>query len=148
MIGLAMTESKQSSSTGGASQPSPTVRFLSLFVPDLERAARFYEEVFGLRPASATQALSRHPYAAAGPVVFDLGGVELALYQCDQRTTHPGDVGIGIEAGGSTAEIARRVAPVGGRVFFGPQPLGEGHRELAVFVLPDRHFFEVVGDGR
>ncbi|MBI4702378.1 MAG: hypothetical protein HY744_14750 [Deltaproteobacteria bacterium] len=124
----------------------PRIRFLSLFVPDLESAARRYEAVFGVRRRPGADGAPRdHPYAAAGPVVLDLGPVELALYQCDGRTTHPGDVGIGVELDGPPAALGRRAAEQGGRVFFGPAARGADGRELCVLVLPERHFFEVVG---
>ena len=139
-----MDRSQTSATSSATPAAGPEVRFLSLFVPDLQAAARAYEEVFGVVPSRRTDALARHPYAAAGPVVFDLGGVQVALYQCDQRITHPGDVGIGVVARESAQEIAQRVDSVGGRVFFGPEALPEDPRKLAVFVMPDRHFFEVV----
>ncbi|MBW2523910.1 MAG: hypothetical protein JRI23_07040 [Deltaproteobacteria bacterium] len=132
-------------STGDAGEAAPALRFLSLFVPDLEAARKTYQSVLGVEPCEDGLVPEPHPFAAAGPVVFDLGGVKLALYQCDQRATHPGDVGIGLCVEGSPARISQRVAPRGGRVFFGPQRLGADGRELAVFVLPDRHFFEVIG---
>jgi hypothetical protein len=125
---------------------TPTLRFLSLFVPDLADATRRYSELFGVEPRRVdTQAPHVHPFAAGGPVVFELGGVELALYQCDGRTTHPGDVGIGISTPGSTEPLARRAGELGGRVFFGPKPLPGDGRDGAFFVLPDRHFFELLG---
>jgi predicted enzyme related to lactoylglutathione lyase len=126
-------------------QAPPDLKFLSLFVPDLEAARRTYETVFGVAPSDATDdTIGRHPFATAGPVVFDLGGVRLALYQCDMRTTHPGDVGIGLCVEGPAATITERVAPAGGRVFLGPVKIEQEQREMAVFVLPDRHFFEVL----
>jgi len=125
---------------------TPSLRFLSLFVPNLEQAVTLYTHVLGVQPTpTPTHAPATHPFAARGPVVFELGGVELALYQCDQRTTHPGDVGIGLCVDGSPAELARRAADKGGRVFFGPRPLPGDGRPCAALVLPDRHFFEVVG---
>lgn len=126
---------------------SPKMRFLSLFVPDLEKATMRYRDVLGIEPLeSPTAAPQGHPFAAAGPVVFDLGGVELALYQCDMRATHPGDVGIGVETEDGPKSMARRAAAQGGKVFFGKQPISpDDARAMAVFVLPDRHFFEVVG---
>jgi len=134
---------------------APRLRFLSLFVPDLATAARRYREVLGVAPVEETgpalaPAPSPHPFAAAGPGVFDLGGVALALYQCDQRTTHPGDVGIGLEADPrAVADRAARRGGGDGKVFFGPKALpGDDGRELAAFVMPDRHFFEVLGPRR
>ena len=135
-------------SSGRAGGQGPALRFLSLFVPDLEAATETYQSVFGIQPIADELAPAPHPFAAAGPVVFDLGSVRLALYQCDQRATHPGDVGIGLGVEGSPRAISQRVAPAGGRVFFGPQPLAGDDREMAVFVLPDRHFFEVIGERR
>lgn len=140
-----MADTEPFRSDPAASSPAPELRFLSLFVPDLEAAVRTYRRVFGIEPSAPALAPQPHPFAAAGPVVFDLGAVQLALYQCDMRATHPGDVGIGVHVDGSPAEIAGRVAPVGGKVFYGPRTFTEGGPELAVFVLPDRHFFEVVG---
>lgn len=144
MIGATMPSAAAPSSPPGDSS-SPRVRFLSLFVPDLEAARRMYAEVFGVEAVEDDELPAPHPYAAAGPVVFDLGGVKLGLYQCDMKTTHPGDVGIGLRAPGSASEVSDRVAAQGGRVFFGPRPSGPQQSELAVFVLPDRHFFEVLG---
>lgn len=127
----------------------PALRFLSLFVPDLTKAVKSYERILGVAPTKESSAApTPHPFAAAGPVVFELGSVALALYQCDMRGTHPGDVGIGVEVAGAPATIASRAAEQGGQVFFGPQPISAtDQREMAVFVLPDRHFFEVVDDG-
>ena len=123
----------------------PHVPFLSLFVPDLAAATQRYEAVFGVAPSPDDGAPpSPHPYAAAGPVVFDLGGLKLALYQCDGKTTHPGDVGIGIVTDGPPDGIARRAAQHRGQVFYGPRELPTDGRSMAVFMLPDRHFFEVM----
>ena len=124
----------------------PCLRFLSLFVPDLAAATQRYEAVFGVSPQTDDRdAPSPHPYASSGPVVFDLGGVKLALYQCDGRTTHPGDVGIGLEVDGTPDGIAEQARQHRGQVFFGPQPRAGDGRRMAVFMLPDRHFFEVIG---
>lgn len=124
----------------------PHLRFLSLFVPDLAAASQRYEAIFGVPPLAAdTAPPSPHPYAAAGPVVFDLGGVKLALYQCDGRTTHPGDVGIGLHTDEPPAVVSVPAAEQGGQVFFGPRQLTGDDRSLAIFMLPDRHFFEVIG---
>ena len=126
----------------------PRLRFLSIFVPDLAGAVRRYREVLGVEPVDGPGAAPReHPFAALGPIVFDLGGVALALYECDGRATHPGDVGIGLEVDGSPAPMAGRAAAQKGKVFFGPRRFSESEdecREMAVFVLPDRHLFEVV----
>jgi hypothetical protein len=123
--------------------PKASLRFVSLFVPDLEEATRTYTALLGTQPtAGPSPAPAKHPFAAAGPVVFELGSVALALYQVDGKTTHPGDVGFGIETdvGGAAAVIRER----GGMVFWGPEALpGEGRR-MAVGVTRDRHFFEMV----
>jgi predicted enzyme related to lactoylglutathione lyase len=120
------------------------MRFLSLFVPDLDAAVERYAAVFGLAPREGPGvAPSPHPFAGRGPVVFDLGQVCLALYQCDGRTTHPGDVGIGVEVA-DPAATTEAVRGSGGQVFFGPRAVVRDGREMAIFVLPDRHFFEVV----
>jgi hypothetical protein len=119
------------------------LRFLSLFVPDLVEAQRRYEAILGVSAQEDDRsAPSPHPFAAKGPVIFDLAGVCLALYQCNNQQTHPGDVGIGLEA--SAAEIASRASQNQGQVFFGPQTAPGDGRQMAVFVLPDRHFFEVL----
>jgi len=129
-----------------ATTSSPRLRFLSLFVPDLEDAATRYAAVLGIMPTGqASGAPQPHPFAARGPVVFDLGGVEIALYQADLRTTHPGDVGIGLEVDGAPDALAERAAKHGGRVFYGPTELPADARRAAALVLPDRHFFEVLG---
>jgi hypothetical protein len=126
--------------------PPPSLRFLSLFVPDLAAATERYQAVFGVAPqADDSVAPSPHPYASAGPVVFDLGGVKLALYQCDGRITHPGDVGIGLQGDEPPDATAERARQHQGQVFFGPQQLAGDGREMAIFMLPDRHFFEVMG---
>ncbi len=123
----------------------PRLQFLSLFVPDLAAATQRYEAVFGVAPtAEDADPPSPHPYASAGPVVFDLGGVKLALYQCDGKTTHPGDVGIGLRSDGPPDEIAKRAGEHRGQVFYGPRKLAGDGRSTAVFMLPDRHFFEVI----
>lgn len=128
------------------STPTPSLRFLSLFVDDLQRARQRYAAVFGVEPLADEQvdaAVPRqHPYSPAPPVVFDLGGVALALYQVDGRVTHLGDVGIGVVVDEPAAELAQRVQQEGGQVMQRP---GD---PLLVFVLPDRHFFEVVARAR
>jgi len=123
---------------------TPRMRFLSLFVPNLAAAAERYAAVFGLAPREGPgDAPSPHPFAGGTPVVFDLGQVCLALYQCDGRTTHPGDVGIGVEVADPTS-TTEAVRASGGQVFFGPRAAPGDGRDLAIFVLPDRHFFEIV----
>jgi len=122
--------------------PQPRLRFLSLFVDDLARARQTYTEVFGLQPLPEAEVddLPRpHPFSPSPPVVFDLGGVLLALYQIDGRVTHTGDVGIGVVTDEPAGELARRVTRAGGRVL----PRG-AEDPLLVFALPDRHFFEIV----
>ncbi len=124
----------------------PTLRFLSLFVPNLDDARQRYAVVFGIDPVEGdTDTLARHPFAKRPPVVFDLGTCKLALYECDMRTTHPGDVGIGIDVGEDLAATAKRASAHQGKVFHGPKLIAGDERDLAVFMLPDRHFFEVVG---
>lgn len=125
--------------------PAPQMRFLSLFVPDVAAAAARYTAIFGVEPQDGPgSAPSPHPFAAGAPVVFELGPVCLALYPSDGRTTHPGDVGIGVEVSDPAATTAA-VREQGGQVFFGPRPVSGPGRDMAVFVLPERHFFEVVG---
>jgi hypothetical protein len=119
----------------------PSIRFISLFVPNLTDAVLRYAALLQVAPVDGSiAALSPHPFAAKGPVVFRLGNVELALYECDGRTTHPGDVGIGLQS--AVAETAARLDAQGGTVFWGPDSIGE--RKLAVGMMPDRHFFEIV----
>lgn len=129
----------------------PSIRFLSIFVPDLAQARARYETMLGLPAAEADpDCLAPHPFAVAGPVVFDLGHVKLALYQCDMRGTHPGDVGIGLLDEHGPEAIAERAKKAGANVFLPPRALAGQARSLAVFMMPDRHFFEAVGptDGR
>jgi len=126
--------------------PTPTIRFLSLFVPDLEQATHHYEALFGVAPQSAdTVAPSRHPFSPSKGVVFNLGGVELALYQTDGKTTHAGDVGIGVETSESSQAASTRASQAGARVFPGARPLDD-RREMVVLMTPDRHFFELVSE--
>ncbi|MBN2192704.1 MAG: hypothetical protein JW751_07785 [Polyangiaceae bacterium] len=120
-----------------------TLRFISLFVPSLAEAVPRYQALLGVAPSDGPgDAPMPHPFASKGPVVFRLGEVALALYQCDGRTTHPGDVGFGLEAPVEAA--AKRLREQGGQVFWGPQAIGDGDRRLAIGMLPDRHFFEIV----
>ncbi len=120
---------------------TPRIEFLSLFVPDLDAAVNRYRAVLGIEPAlEPGLALSSHPFATKGPVVFQLGEVALALYQCDMRTTHPGDLGIGLRV--EDNETVHRFGETGGQVFWAsPQPQGP---QLAIGVTPERHFFEMV----
>ena len=115
-------------------------------MPDLEEARRTYEALLGV-PATEgpSPAPAKHPFAAAGPVVFQLGAVALALYQVDGKTTHAGDVGFGIETG--VDQAAAVIRERGGMVFWGPEVLGADGRRMAVGVTRDRHFFEMV-EGR
>lgn len=120
----------------------PRLQFISLFVPNLAAAAERYERFLRVSPCAAPPELpAPHPFAAAGPVVFRLGETLLALYQCDGRTTHSGDVGIGVAA--DLDATCDRLVQVGGRLFWGPSAC-HGDTRLAVGVLPDRHFFELV----
>ena len=124
----------------------PTLRFLSIFVPNLDDARRRYEAIFGVEPIEDDPDVpAKHPFAKRGPVVFDLQSCKLALYECDMRATHPGDVGIGMDVGDDVQGTAKRAASHQGNVFFGPRPLPSDERSMTVFMLPDRHFFEVVG---
>jgi predicted enzyme related to lactoylglutathione lyase len=123
--------------------PKASLRFVSLFVPDLEEARRSYEALLGTPPAQdPSPAPAPHPFAAAGPVVFELGEVALALYQADGKTTHAGDVGFGIET--DVDDAAAVIREHGGAVFWGPEVLPGDGRRMAVGVTRDRHFFEMV----
>ncbi|MFH1464800.1 MAG: hypothetical protein ABIO70_10475 [Pseudomonadota bacterium] len=116
----------------------PSLRFLSLFVPDLPAAAARYAAFLGMAPVLDDPDVPRaHPYAAGPPVVFPLGQVKLALYPCDGRVTHPGDVGIGLVSD-DPAALLGRAAQAGAQVF-----PAHPAAPLRVFMLPDRHFFEV-----
>jgi catechol 2,3-dioxygenase-like lactoylglutathione lyase family enzyme len=126
---------------------NPELKFLSLFVPDVDEAARRYEKVLGVAPLQEDRTAPHpHPFAGSAPVVFELGSVKIALYEANApRGTHPGDVGIGLFVEGSAADTAQRAAASGGRLLYGPKRAPGDGREIAVFVLPDRHFFELVG---
>lgn len=122
----------------------PQLRFLSLFVPDLEAAAARYAAFLGIEPVRDDPDVPRdHPYAAGPPLVFPTGQVKLALYPCDGRITHPGDVGIGLHSDDLPGVMSKAKA-AGATLFPRRTPLVDG-RQMGVFVLPDRHFFEVVG---
>lgn len=122
----------------------PELSFLSLFVPDLAQASRDYQKVLGIEPAASSgTAIAEHPFADGPPVVFILGSVALALYQSDGKTTHPGDVGIGLNF--EPAGFSERAATVRGTTLWGPKKLAGEQRRMCVTMLPDRHFFEVVG---
>jgi len=121
----------------------PSLRFISLFVPSLADAVPRYRALLGVEPSETTGAAPpRHPFAAKGPVVFQLGAVALALYECDGKTTHPGDVGFGLYA--SVEQAVSCLGAHQGRVFWGPKPVQPEGRHMAVGMLPDRHFFEIV----
>ncbi len=123
-----------------ATNAKPKIRFLSLFVPDLDRFRSMYAELFGVEPEPAAPPIVEdHPYSPQPPVVFDLGGVKLALYQADGRVTHAGDVGIGLVTD-APAELERRARKHGGQV------MGAG--TLRIIAMPDRHFFELVAPAR
>jgi len=122
---------------------TPQLRFLSLFVDDLESARKTYAEVFGLQPLKNDDvAPLHHPYSPAPPVVFDLGGTRLALYQVDGCVTHPGDVGLGVFSDEEVGAMAARVTHAGGQVLGAPDG-APASDPLLVFALPGRHFFEV-----
>jgi hypothetical protein len=129
-------------SEGDKSMSKPRLRFVSLFVPNLAEAVERYEALLQTKPIyGASAALTPHPFAAAGPVVFQLGDVSLALYECDGHTTHPGDVGFGLET--NLDEAAARMREQGGTIFWGPAS-SESGQTAAIGMLPDRHFFELV----
>ncbi len=122
----------------------PTLRFISLFVPELEATAARYAAILRVQPVRDDPDVPRdHPYAAGPPVVFPMGQVKLALYPCDGRITHPGDVALGLHSDDllGTMGEARRV----GAKLFPRRASPDADRELGVFVLPDKHFFEVLG---
>ena len=122
----------------------PNISFISLFVPNLAETALRYASLLEVSPSDDSHAApAPHPFATKGPVVFRLGAVSLALYECDGRITHPGDVGIGLEC--AVAQTVDRLASLAGTVIWGPTPIGETERKLAVGMMPDRHFFELVG---
>ena len=122
----------------------PELRFLSLFVPDIQAATARYAAFLGVEPERDDPDVPRdHPFAGGPPVVFPMGQVKLALYPCDGRITHPGDVGIGL-ASDTPGQLLADAAKAGARVFPRQRPLADG-RELGVFMVPDRHFFEVLG---
>jgi hypothetical protein len=121
----------------------PHLRFISLFVPDLALAIGRYQRLLQVTPNEDSEVVpAPHPFAAKGPVVFQLGDMALALYECDGHTTHPGDVGFGLETG--LDEGVSRLREQGGSVIWGPTPINQSKRRLAIGMLPDRHFFEIV----
>ncbi len=124
--------------------PTPTLRFVSLFVPELEATAARYAAFLGVDAVHDDPDVPRHhPYAAGPPVVFPMGQVKLALYPCDGRITHPGDVAIGLHSEDLPATMG--AAKAAGATLFPRRTTAEPSRELGVFVLPDKHFFEVLG---
>ena len=123
--------------------PAPRLRFISLFVPNLTEAVKRYEALLQTAPDyESSAALKPHPFASSGPVVFQLGEVAMALYECDGHTTHPGDVGFGLET--DVDQAVSRMREQGGNVFWGPASANEGGQSAAIGMLPDRHFFELV----
>ncbi len=124
-------------------EPRPRLRFVSLFVPNLDEAAHQYEVALGVRASDAAHCVPiAHPFSRRTPVVFLLGDVALVLYECDGRTTHAGDVGLGLEE--SPRAFSERAARAGGRTFWGPRPLPGDGPEMCITLLPTHHFFEVV----
>lgn len=122
----------------------PRLRFVSLFVADLAQARARYERMVG--PASPTippDVPNPHPFAAAGPLVFVLGDVALALYQADGRVTHPGDLAVGLQATEPVADLVGRARAGGARALRMPPGAGD----MAAFMTSDRHFFEVMASG-
>ncbi len=121
----------------------PRLRFISLFVPNLAKAIDRYQTMLQIAPSSNSGAApAPHPFSAKGPAVFQLGDVAMALYECDGRTTHPGDVGFGLET--DLDEAVSRLREQGGNILWGPTPISEGKQRLTIGMLPDRHFFEIV----
>lgn len=125
-----------------------SIPFISLFVPDLEQARAAYARVFGTEAVPASgEVPPRHPFSPLPPAVFELGGVRLCLYQVDGRVTHAGDVGLGIATTDEPEAVLRRAAEAGGQVLMSPTRLpasGDGALTMSIFMLPDRHFFELV----
>ncbi len=154
---------------------APRVRFLSLFVDDPATSADRLEALLGCAPredARAEGAPSPHPFAAEGPIVFELGEVELALYRASAaKGTHAGDVGIGValnaaetgladetsstKSANSADDAARavaehdtvlnaRLAASKARALAPSTTLADG-RPMRVAMTLDRHFFELIG---
>lgn len=123
----------------------PALTFVSIFVRDVGAATQRYTRLFGVEPTLAHSAPLVHPFGDSPPVVFDLGNVAFALYECaPNRGTQAGDVGFGIDFGVPLEDMSTRANQVGARVFRAPGPLQEDDRRMSVFVTPDRHFFEAV----
>lgn len=123
----------------------PQLRFISLFVSNLADATARYSELLQVSPShDLGGVVMNHPFAVKGPVVFRFGTVALALYECDGSTTHPGDVGFGLQGDIETA--AATLKQQGGTVFWGPGRVVDGETRLAIGVTPDRHFFEFIDD--
>lgn len=122
---------------------APRLRFISLFVPNLSEATSLYSALLQVAPSDGTgSAPSPHPFASKGPVIFQLGDVALALYECDGQTTHPGDVGFGFE--GNIERVAVQLRRHEAASVWGPQRIAGSATRIAVGVTPDRHFFEIV----
>ena len=123
---------------------APRVEFLSLFVRNLDTSVDQFRTMLGVEPEPEPGlALAPHPFAAKGPVVFQLGHIALALYECDSRTTHSGDLGIGLRV--DDLDTVHRFGAVGGQIFWGPNSVQPTSEQLAIGVTSDRHFFEIVG---
>lgn len=126
----------------------PTVRFLSLFVDDLPGAAARLSTLLGVAPRAADapcEAPRPHPHGGEGPVVFDLGTIELALYAASAtRGTHAGDLGIGVALDEPAVALDARIAGAHARALGPARALaGEDDRALRVAMTPERHFFEL-----
>ena len=118
------------------------LKFISLFVPDLQAATEYYKRIFGARECPDPVAPSPHPFASGGPVELDFGSIRIALYQCDMQTTHPGDTGLGMVSD-NPEQLLSRAAEHGGNIFYGPAEQADSS-SMAIFMLPDHHFFEIM----
>ena len=116
-----------------------SIEFLSLFVKDIEESKRIYSHIFGashLTEEDYENYVKCHPFAGnLPPAVFSLGTIKLALYQANGRTTHPGDLGIGLVLEDNVEEFLERVRTSGGTLFFGPKQIHGQEKKLAVFVF-------------
>ena len=125
--------------------PTPKLSFLSLFVPDPEGAAKRYAAVFGVEPEPPTDPVpADHPYSPDPPIVFDLGGVKLALYRQDGRTTRTGDVGLGVVVPEPLEDVTARARAAGAHPLPASASASAADRPLGVLMMPERHFFELV----